>query len=510
MKINELKLGAALSYTNILLSNVINLLFTPFLLTTLGNSEYGLYMLIGAFVGYMAVLDFGLGNTIIRYVAKYRAENDKQGEQGFLSLAFLIYGILSIISIIIGLALIPLLPMVFGKLTVDELITATKMFEVLIINIGLTLFLNAFTSIMSGYEKFVFPRAITIIRVIARPLAIVALLLLGYKAFAIVVVDTILNVLLLIVNMWFVFCKMKIKVRYQRQHWSFVKEILLFSVFVFINMIVDQIYWRLGQTVVGIFYGAAPVAIFAIGMQFPVYYMNFSTAISGVFLPRATQMCVDKAPSNELTDLFIKTGRIQFIVIGFILSGFILLGKPFLFLFVGNKLGNGYVDAYIIALIAMVPLTIPLVQNVGISILQAKNLHAFRSIMYLVISILNFGISILLTKQIGIIGAVIGTSISLILGNIIIINIYYQRKVGLNIPRFFKEVFNRLLPAIILSIAVGYSFLYIPVGGWTGLLIKGILFSIVYVISVWKIGTNAYEKHLFAEPVKMIIKRVKG
>lgn len=506
MKINQLKMGAALSYTNIILSNLINLLFTPFLLTTLGKSEYGLYSLIGAFVGYMAVLDFGLGNTIIRYVAKYRAENNKQGEQGFLSLAFLIYGILSIISIIIGLAIIPLLPMVFGKLTADELITAKKMFEVLIINIGLTLFLNAFTSIMSGYEKFVFPRAITIIRVIARPMAIVVLLLMGYKALAIVVVDTILNLLLLFVNMWFVFFKMKIKVKYQSHHWPFVKEILLFSVFVFINMIVDQVYWRLGQLVVGISYGAAAVAIFAVGMQFPSYYMNFSTAISGVFLPRATQMCVDNASGDELTDLLIKTGRIQFIVIGFILSGFILLGKPFVILWAGSD----YVDAYYIALIAMIPLTIPLIQNVGISILQAKNLHAFRSIMYLVISILNFGISILLTNQIGIIGAVIGTSISLILGNIIIINIYYQRKIGLNIPRFFREVFSLLLPAITLSIVIGYIFLYIPVGGWLGLLVKGVLFSMIYVISVWKIGMNAYEKRLFSEPLKIFLKRAKG
>ncbi len=506
MKINELKWGAALSYTNILLSNVINLVFTPFLLTTLGKSEYGLYTLIGAFVGYMAVLDFGLGNTITRYVAKYRAQNDKQGEQGFLSLAFLIYAVLTVVAVGIGLGMLPILPSVFGRsLTAAELDTASKMFEVLIVNIGLTLFLNAFTAIMSGYEKFVFPRTVTIVRVIARPLAIIILLLMGYKAFAIVVVDTILNVLLLLVNMWFVFGKMKIKVSFQHHNWPFVKEILMFSVFVFINMIVDQVYWRLGQLVVGIFYGAVPVAIFGLGMQFPGYYMNFSTAISGVFLPRATQMCVDNAPAEELDNLFIKTGRIQFIVMGFILSGFILLGKPFVILWAGADC----IQVYYIALIAMVPLTIPLIQNVGISILQAKNLHAFRSIMYLIISLVNLGISILLTKEIGMMGAVVGTSISLIIGNIIIINIYYKRKVGLNIPRFFKEVFSRLLPAMLLSVAAGIAVLHIPVGGWLGLAVKGALFTLVYGAAVWTIGMNSYEKSLFLGPVMGIIKHVK-
>lgn len=503
MKISELKLGAALSYTNILLSNAINLLFTPFLLSSLGKSEYGLYTLIGAFVGYMAVLDFGLGNTITRYVAKYRAENDKPGEQSFLSLAFIIYAVLTVLSVIIGICFIPLLNVIFdGSLTASELITAKKMFEVLIVNIGLTLFLNAFTAIMSGYEKFVFPRAIAIARVIVRPVVLILFLLMGYKAFSIVVVDTVLNTVLLLVNMWFVFARMKIKVKYSHHNRPFVKEILLFSVFVFINMIVDQVYWRLGQLVVGIYCGTAAVAIFAIGMQFPGYYMNFSTAISGVFLPRATQMCVDNVPPKELDDLFIKTGRIQFIVIGFILSGFILLGRPFVILWAGAD----YVQAYYIALIAMVPLTVPLIQNVGISILQAKNLHAFRSVMYLVISLVNLGISVIFTKQIGIVGAVIGTSISLIIGNIIIINIYYKKRVGLNVSRFFKEVLV-LLPGMVLSVAIGLAFMYLPVGGWLGLAVKGILFSAVFAGLLWKIGLNSYEKHLFAGPVLALLKK---
>lgn len=506
MKINELKWGAALSYTNILLSNLINLAFTPFLLSTLGKSEYGLYTLIGAFVGYMAVLDFGLGNTITRYVAKYRAQNDKQGEQGFLSLAFIIYAVLTVVAVGAGMSMLPVLPAIFGKsLTSSELETARRMFEVLIVNIGLTLFLNAFTSIMSGYEKFIFPRAVTIVRVIARPLAIIILLLMGHKAFSIVVVDTVLNIILLLVNMFFVFNVMKVRVRYHPHNWPFVKEILLFSVFVFINMIVDQVYWRLGQLVVGIYYGAVPVAIFGLGMQFPNYYMNFSTAISGVFLPRATQMCVDNAPARELDNLFIKTGRIQFIVIGFILSGFILLGKPFVLLWAGPDCSQ----VYYIALIAMIPLTIPLIQNVGISILQAKNLHAFRSVMYLIISVVNLGISILLTKEIGIMGAVVGTSISLILGNIIVINIYYKKKVGLDIPRFFKEVFGGLLPAMLLSLAAGFAILYIPVEGWLGLLVKGILFTLVYAAAIWTTGMNTYEKNLFRGPVEGILRHIR-
>lgn len=102
--------------------------------------------------------------------------------------------------------------------------------------------------------------------------------------------------------------------------------------------------------------------------------MAFLTAISGVLLPRATTMVTNNS-SDELSELFIKTDRIQYMILSFILVGFILVGKDFIKLWEGD----GYSDAYIIAIIVMLPLTIPLIQTMGINILQDKNMHKFRS-----------------------------------------------------------------------------------------------------------------------------------
>ncbi|NFO13457.1 hypothetical protein FDB34_04370 [Clostridium botulinum] len=79
-KVNQLKAGAILSYISLGLTNIIAIIYTPIMLRLLGQSEYGLYNLSNSIIGYLGVLDFGLGNAIVRYTAKYRAEEDKDGE----------------------------------------------------------------------------------------------------------------------------------------------------------------------------------------------------------------------------------------------------------------------------------------------------------------------------------------------------------------------------------------------------------------------------------------------
>src|SRR5690606_39640628 len=92
----EIKGGALLSYATILATNIVGIVLTPYIIKSLGASEYGLYTMIGAFVGYLTVLDLGINNSIIRFVAKYRAEKDKKGEENFLAVSFLIYALISL------------------------------------------------------------------------------------------------------------------------------------------------------------------------------------------------------------------------------------------------------------------------------------------------------------------------------------------------------------------------------------------------------------------------------
>lgn len=500
MKNEQLRYGIYLSYISLFVTNVTNLILTPFIIRNLGQSEYGLYMLIGAFVGYIAILDFGLGNTTIRFIAKYRAENDKKGEDIFIFSTLILYLLLSFIVLIIGSLIYFNLDIFFDNtLSIDEINIAKTMFIILIINLVFTLPMNLFTGIITGYERFIFPRLVTISRMLIRFLVILLLLSLGYKSVAIVLVDAIFNLFLLLLYLGYVLFNLKIRIKFQKINKSVIKEIFSFSFLVFISVVVDQIYWRIGHLILGLIASTSEVAIFAIGMIFGQYFITFSTAISSVFLPKITKMVVNEATGEELTDLLIKTGRLQFLILGVVLGGFILFGDKFIRLWAGSN----FHDSWIVALLVMCPLLIVLTQTLGISILQAKNKHGFRAIMYLCISFVNIFISIYLAKKYGSIGAALGTTLSLVLGNIIVMNYYYHFKVGLNILRFYKEL-SVLIIVLIASVILSAPLTFINNHSWSNIILQCIIYLVIYLSLMWFFGMNKFEKTLFSNEIRKL------
>lgn len=505
MKINQMKLGALLSYFVTLLNISISFLFTPFLLRTLGQAEYGLYQLIGSFVGYLGLFDFGLGNTIIRFIAKYRAEKAVRKQENFLALCFLLYAFFSFLVLLIGIICYFNLGNIFAKsLTASQLSEAKIMFVVLVFNLVFSLPLNSFFAILSAYEEFVFPRFLAIVRLLLRIFILIPLLLLTHKAVAIVFVDTLLNLVVLSGYILFAFQKLNVKIRLHYFDKKLLKEIGNYSFFIFLAMIIDQIYWKLGHLILGILTNSATVAVFAISMQIVHFFLQFSTAISGVFLPRITQMVVSNAAGKELTDFMIRAGRVQLLILNLIFSGFILFGHSFIHLWAGEN----YSAAYFVVTATMFALLIPLIQNTGISILQAKNKHRFRAIIQAIISLMNIGITFILVKKYGLFGAASGTVISLLVGNVIIINFYYAFQIKLDMPRFFRSTLLSMLPVTAGLLFAGLGIRQLPIQTWTGLLMAVLLYITVYSLAVWYGWMNPYEKELFSKPVWYLYKKI--
>lgn len=503
---DQIKLGTVLSYLNLALDNVIGLFLVPFVLLRLGQSEYGLYALIGSLVSYLVVLDLGLGNTIVRYIAKYRAENDTDGQTSFLATCLAMYAVLSLVVLVIGGVVLVNIPIIFRQsLTIDQIAKARLLFAILVINLALSLPLNSFRAIANGYEQFVLPRLLVTIRTLIRPAILLILLTSGFKSVAIVVVDTLLNLAVLCTIMGYTLFILKIRIRLYCFDRLLLREVSGFSFFVFLGAVVNEIYWRIGHVLLGIYTNTAVVAVFSIGIQMALYFLSFSAVIMELFLPRATQMVVNNYSGEGLTDLLVRVGRIQLMILGFILIGFALLGRNFILLWVGQD----YEDAWPIALIFMTLLLVPLCQNTGISILMAKKLHAFRSLVYTGVALLSALMGVTLTKSLGIWGPVVGTSLSLVLGNIIIINFYYHFKVGMNIPRFFRELSRGVMPAMSVSCVLGVLVLLIPGLSWKALIVQGGLLSALYWILMWRFGMNSGEKGLLSALLTGLYARLK-
>lgn len=492
---SQLKLGAILSYLSILITILIALLYTPVMIRLLGQSEYGLYSLIGSMAAYFSILDMGLGNAIVRYTSRNRAIGDKETESNLNGMFLLLYSFIGLLTIVAGIILYNTIDTIFSSsLSTTELYKAKIMVIILSVNFALSFPLAVFGSIIQAYERFVIFKLVAIVRSLAVPLFILPFLFLGYGSVSMVVITTLVNILCLLYNMFYCFKYLKIKFIFGKIDAGLLKEILSYSFFVFLGVIVDQVYWNTDQFILGIIAGTVPVAVYAIGMQFIRLYMQFSTSISGLFLPRASKMVATNACTEELTNTMIKFGRIQYIILAYISSGFILFGQPFINLWAGID----YTNAYYITLIIMIPLTVPLFQNFGISILYAKNLQKFRAVVLIFIAVLNIIITIPLVQSLGGIGAAMATAISLTIGNTIIMNIYYHHRIGINMLLFWKNIVRISLPvAFALLIGFGINNIF-NFENMLLMLLNISLYSLIFIIALWLLGLNQYEKELLS------------
>lgn len=503
---NQLKAGAALNYVSICLNMVVGLIYTPYMLRILGQSEYGLYSLAASIIAYLTVLDLGFGNAIVRYTAKFRAEGKQREQEEMFGMFFVLYIGIGIIAMIAGSALSLNVENLFSRSMTETEVTRTRiMLWLMTFNLAFTFPMSIWGSIMTAYERFVFQRLVSIIRSVLNPVVMVLLLVIGYKAVAMVVVTTIFNVVTLLINWWYCKYRLDIKIRFAKFKWNFLKEVSVYSFWIFLNAIMDRIYWSTGQFVLGVYRGAVAIAIYAVAIQLQNMYMMFSTAISGVFLPKITSMVTKENNEKNISDLFIRTGRLQYVIMAFILSAFIVFGKPFIQLWAGN----GYEDAYYICLMFFIPLTVPLIQNVGITILMARNQMKFRSLLYIVIALLSLALSVLLAKPYGGYGCALATSLALFVGQVLIMNVYYQRKQHLDILRFWREIMKMsIVPLSFVLIGLfAINHLEIQFLSIGKFVLAGIVFTILYVIAFWNFSMNKEERNLIVQPVMKFIRK---
>lgn len=497
MPVNQLKAGVVLNYVVIILNTVVGLLYTPYMLRMMGQSEYGLYSLVASVIAYLTVLDLGFGNAIVRYTAKFRAEKKTEEQYEMFGMFFLLYLVIGIIAFGIGLGLYFNVGTLFGNtMTAVELDRARIMMLLLVANLAFTFPMSIWGSIIQAYEDFVFQKSLNIFRIILNTAVMICLLHFGYKAVAMVVVQTIFNVLTLVLN--FIYCRRKLNIhiyfRFKHFHWGFLKEVAIYSFWIFLNAIMDRVYWSTGQFVLGAMVGTAAVAVFAIAIQLEGMYMQFSTAISSVFLPKVTAMVATNRSRKAISDLFIRTGRMQYIVLAYILSGFIIFGRQFIELWAGA----GYTDAYIISLLFFIPLTVPLIQNLGITILQARNEMKFRSVLYIIIALVSLAMQIVLTRFFGGIGCAMGVSGALVVGQILIMNVYYQRRQDLDIKTFWKEISKMsIIPIVLIFSSMLVIRHFFALDSWGKLILGIAAFSLVYIPLFFRFSMTDDERNLF-------------
>lgn len=500
------KIGVLLSYVLMIFEVLSTLLLTPYILRTLGQAEYGVYRLTATITTYLLLLDLGVGNAIVRYIAKYRVAKDRENERKFLGVATIFYGAVALLSVLVGLVLIFIFPVAFSKgLSPEEITLGQHLMAVITINAAVTLGSAAYTNTLIAYEEFGVSRGASIIQIIVRITLSFLCLKIGMGSMGLVYVQLFTTILCRGFFILYVNYRIKLKPSFSRLEGSFIKEIFLYSSLIFLQMIATHLNTSVGQILIGVLVASSAVflGIYSVGVELAQYFQSIGSAFSSVLMPGLVKLVESGASSKALCDEMVRIGRIIFMVLACIWVTFLVCGQDFVILWAKRE----NLQAWAVASILMSVYAFTLTESVGNQLLWAMNAHKEQSIAKLSIVLINIVFSIYLIKYSPIIGAAIGTFTALLIGDIVVMNIIFKKKIGISLRQYYYGLLKGIVPSLVFAGGVGFLVNALLSLSWLNLLVKISATLITYVICLLLFGMTKYEKDLVMFPLRKIIRK---
>lgn len=508
-KINHLRWGAIITYLTLFLNIVISIIYTPIMLRLLGPGEHGLYSTVSTTISWMSLLSLGVGSSYIRFFSKYKVGNQEDDIARLNGLFIIFYMFISIITLFCGFVLSKNLNLIFADgISQNDYLTANILTKIVTIDFAISFPASLFNAYIRANEKFIVVKLVSLFQCITSPLITLPLLFMGYGSIGMVIVTTIVDLLAYLINVFTCFKNLNIKFIFSGFEKGLIKSIFSFSFFIAVNSIINMLNTSVDKIVLARYIGTVSVSIYTIGYSLYSYYSSFSSAIAGIMVPRIN-LIVNKYINDkqklrsELTEQFIKFGRIQFFIQMLMLTGIIFFGQAFIKLWAGDM----YDNSYYIAVILCASYTIPLCQNIGAEIQRAQNKHQIRTVVFTIMTLINIVLTIILCKKYGEIGAVIGTAISAVIVEVIFMNIYYHKRLNINVIEYWKNFVSNC-KGLIIPIIIGILiYKYAVLTDYFSMLLYIILYAIIYCISMWFLVMNQFEKDLFMGKILKMFRR---
>lgn len=500
---NQKNAGILLSYVNTALNMCFSLFLTPMLIAALSDTQYGVYKVMQSFAGPLMMLNLGMSTIVARSVARYWEvwdEQTRKEKENTFALAVAVSVLMAMVVLAAGCGLNKVLPILFADTyTPEEIALAERLLMVFACTTSLHIVSDTFRGCILGRERFLFYYGSTTIQYILRFCAIAVLICwTNLDAVSVAIVDLILYAGLTAVNL--LYCVICLR---ERMHLYGIRKqellsILSFSAAVLLQALINQVNNNLDNVILGAMIADKRViTMYSSALSIYSIYNSLLSVLANVYFPKAARMIAKESSGEELTDFVIGPGRIQAAIAVAVLCAFSLFGGNFVKIWIGEK----YMETWWVALALMIPVTIPLVQNLCLAILNARLKQLFRSVVLSGMAVVNALLSIAMVSKLGYWGAALGTVLSLLIGHGLVMNLYYARVLKMNVLRMFREIFAGILPSGLLSMLLCLPAAVFVKDTLFGFFCKCLLFVGIYALCLWKFGLREGEKRIIFSAV---------
>lgn len=496
-------IGISISYLNTALNMICGLFLSSFLLRSLGDSEYGLYQTVAAFATYLVLLEFGTGNVMSRNIAVCKASGKKEDlEKNISTIWFITVALSALIIIISGVFYFSIDSLYKSTMTEAQIVYAKRIFVFVTAYLVFSFYTQTLNGVLLGYEQYTFSQILNGIRIVLRTALLVGIIL--FKPYAIVIAFTDMVLSFLVLVLTWSYCKKHYNLRFRLKVFdkAILIEALPFCFALMIQSLVNQANNNVDKFVIGIMVSMESVAIYSVAQYVYSIFSSVTTVPISMYLPQVAKDIGEGKKGRSLTDTLIEPCRLVVLIGGAIVFGFFAIGQQFIKIVYGTN----YSVAWIYALIIMIPMFINMTIGILINVLDVLKKRIVRSFVLLGTTILNIALTVIFIKFIGIIGAVIATAISTLLGQVLIMNIYYDRKLGIKVMRLYAKAYKGILPIYIIASAIGFIVSRLINNNLLSLIIGGILFIGISLVLLLIFGMNESEK----SKLKSIMMRCKN
>lgn len=498
---DRLGLNVFSNWTTYAVSLAISFVISPLMVHKLGDTGYGIWALslqVGTFIG---ILDFGLRVALTRYVTHYHAKDEMGQLHDALSVALTALAGLGILSLMVTSVLIYFLPRIVH---VPPGMESLARWVMLLIGLQVSLsFPGAtFAGLLAAMSRYDLLNLSVILISVVKALLIWLVLTRGYGVLAVAIVflsTSCATFLFQFALAWQLYGGFRFRLD-RRQLDSAFKPLLNFSFFAFLLAISGRVVLWSDNIVVGVVLGPAIVTFYAIGGNLIDYLQGILSSSMMAMIPLATSYHAH-SEDEKLRSLFSRGSRFLLLLVVPAIIGFLVLGTPFLTLWMGARYVA--ISGKVLVLLSIPVLFAPM-RGTAHQILYGTSRHKFNAYASLVEAAANLALSVILARGIGAVGVAWGTLIPAVLASGIVVPLYTLRRLTMDWRNFYWE--NWVLPVLggLPYMALLYLLRSMNVtSNWTGFWATVIGSLPLYYLFVWFLVLREPEKEMVRHQMRL-------
>lgn len=279
----------------------------PLVVKGLGDASYGVYSLVTAIVGYFAVIDINVTAGSVKYIAEFNAHKDRDriNETVFFGLSvYALLGVLGGLGLFFGAHFFVTRVFSVPAALVGQSVATLKLAALGFFLGQLQSYLNSIPQSLMRYD---IASRIEMLFGTVVPLLTVAVLMLGYGLFEVILLRVVTSAVNCVV-LWRCIRHLLPDLAWRKPGAAIRRELLGFSAYSFLSRFATLSYAYADKLIIGALVGVTGLAYFTVASTLANRILSLTYRLSGVFFPAASALAA-RGELERLRTLYLKASR---------------------------------------------------------------------------------------------------------------------------------------------------------------------------------------------------------